>query len=58
MTPDKKDPLASLFTNDAKAVNRQQLTILVAPFLSIDQNSREFGVLPAFSNIDGNLTKI
>jgi len=58
MTPDKKDPLASLFTNDAKAVNRQQLTILVAPFLSIDQNSREFGVLPAFSNIDGNVAKI
>lgn len=55
---DKRDPLASLFTNDAKAVDRQQLATLVVPFLSIDQNSREFGVLPTFSSIDSNSAKI
>lgn len=54
----EKDPLASLFTDDAKAVDRQQLASLVAPFLSIDKNSREFGILPAFTNLDGNAVRI
>lgn len=52
------DPLASLFTSDAKATDRKQLAALVAPFLSIDQDSKEFTFLPAFSEIDGNITKI
>lgn len=54
----QKDPLASLFTSDAQATNRQQLASLVGPFISIDQNSREFIFLPAFSEIQGNMTKI
>lgn len=58
MTSDKKDPLASLFINNARAVDRQQLKALVTPFLSIDQNSREFATLPAFWKIDGNTAKI
>lgn len=58
MIPDKKDPLTFLFTNDAKAVDRQHLATLVAPFLSIDQNSREFGVLPKFLSINGNMSKV
>lgn len=52
------DPLAVLFINDAKAVDREQLATLVAPFVSIDQNSNEFGVLPAFSEIEGNTAKL
>lgn len=55
---DKKDPLESLFTSDAKATERHQLASLVKPFLSIDQNSREFNFLPAFSKINGNMAKV
>jgi len=55
---DKKDPLKSLFTSDTEATKRYQLASLVRSFLSIDQNSREFNFLPAFSEIDGNMAKI
>lgn len=58
MSTQKKDPLASLFTDDAKAVDRQQLATLVAPFVSIDKESREFGFFPAFSDLGGNIAKI
>ena len=56
--PNPKDPLASLFTSDAKVINREQLTLLVSPFLSIDEELREFSFLPAFSEIKGNIAKI
>lgn len=58
MSTDKNDPLASLFTNDAKAVDRQQLAALVAPYISIDKESKEFGFLPAFSELAGNIPKV
>ncbi len=58
MTTEKKDPLASLFTNDAKVVDRQQLATLVGHFFSFDQDSKEFNVLPTFSRIEGNMAKI
>jgi len=58
MTKDQKDPLETLFTSDAKAVDRQQLVALVAPYISIDRTSREFGFLPSFAEINGNVAKI
>lgn len=54
----EKDPLATLFKNDARLVDREQLASLVRPFLSIDQETREFSFLPAFSHIKGNTSKI
>lgn len=36
------DPLASLFTNDVRATDRQKLAELLRPFVVIDQNSKEF----------------
>ena len=53
-----KDPLASLFVDDAKAVDRQLLATLVAPYMSIDKSTGEFAFLPAFSEINGNTAKI
>jgi hypothetical protein len=58
MTTEKNDPLASLFISDAKAVDRQQLAALVAPYVSIDKESKEFGFLPAFSELRGNVPKV
>ncbi|MCR4314047.1 MAG: hypothetical protein NUV84_02255 [Candidatus Uhrbacteria bacterium] len=58
MSTEKNDPLASLFTNDAKAVDRKQLAELVAPYVSIDKDSKEFGFFPAFSALSGNILKI
>ena len=59
MNPDKKtDPLAALISSDAKAVDRAQLAELLGPFMVIDQNSKDFGFLPALREVDGNGTKI
>lgn len=38
----KNDPLASLFTNDARATDRQKLVELLQPFVVIDESSKEF----------------
>lgn len=54
----QNDPLSSLFTSDAKSIDREQLALLVKPFLSIDQESKGFSFLPAFYEIDGNSSKI
>lgn len=58
MTTEKNDPLASLFTSDAKSVDRKQLAELVGPYISIDMESKEFVFLPAISELDGNVLKI
>lgn len=58
MMKDKNDPLAVLFTDDAKAVDRQQLATVVAPFITLDKESKEFGFLPAFSGLESNALKI
>jgi len=53
-----KDPLASLFTDDAKATNREQLASLVVPFIKLVKDSKEFEFLPAFSKLKDNPSKI
>lgn len=58
MSTEKNDPLESLFTSDAKAVDRKQLAELVAPYVSIGKDSKEFGFLPAFSQLGGNIPKV
>ena len=54
----QNDPLTSLFINDAKSVDREQLASLDKPFLSFDQETKEFIFLPAFREIKGNMEKI
>jgi hypothetical protein len=58
MTSDKNDPLASLFTDDAQAINREQLALLLSPFLSIDRESNELVFKADFNKIKGNDSKI
>lgn len=58
MNIEKNDPLTALLTSDAKDVDRKQLAELVGPYISIDKKSKEFGFLPALSELDGNVPKI
>ena len=52
------DPLASLISSDAKATDRKKLAELVAPYMVIDQDSRDFSFHSALHDVDGNDTKI
>ncbi|MDE2230338.1 MAG: hypothetical protein KGL11_15025 [Alphaproteobacteria bacterium] len=54
----KDDPLASLISSDARATDRRKLAELLAPYIVIDQDSREFGFLPALHEIGGNENKL
>jgi hypothetical protein len=50
------NPLDVLLTDDA-ATNREQLAVLVGPFVKIVKASKEFEFLPAFSKLD-NTSKV
>lgn len=54
----QKDPLASLFTSDAKAIDRQKLAELLKPFVIIDESSKEFSFHDAFNALRSNTQKI
>ncbi len=54
----QKDPLASLFINDAKAIDRQKLAELLKPFVIIDEGSKEFGFHDAFNTLKNNMHKM
>ena len=54
----QKDPLASLFTSDARATDRQKLAELLKPFVIIDESSKEFSFSDAFSVLKNNTQKI
>jgi len=56
-TRDKKDPLASLI-GSGKENERQKLAELLAPFVIIDQDSKEFYFKDAFTELDNNAIKI
>ena|SRR5713226_5303840 len=58
MTTKKDDPLAALISSDAKATDRKKLAELLAPYMVIDQDSKEFGFHPQFHDITGNDRKI
>ena len=53
-----KDPLTALVSSDAKATDRRKLAELLAPFIVIDDDSKEFGFLPEFDAVSGNEMKI
>jgi len=52
------DPLALLFTNDAKATDRQKLAELLKPFVIIDENSKELSFHDAFNALENNAQKV
>jgi len=52
------DPLSSLISSDTKSVDRQKLAELLQRFVSIDQDTKEFGFLDAFTEIENNIGKI
>ena len=52
------DPLASLFTNDAKATDRQKLAELLRPFVVIDESSKEFSFHDKFNTLKKNPQKL
>jgi len=54
----QNDPLASLFTNDARATDRQKLVELLQPFVVIDESSKEFSFHDKFSVLKKNAQKI
>lgn len=53
-----KDPLSALVSSDAKSTDRKKLAELLAPYMVIDQDSKDFGFTPAFDDINGNELKI
>ena len=56
-TRNDKDPLASLIGN-GKDNERQKLAELLAPFVIIDADSKEFYFKDVFAQIDNNALKI
>lgn len=56
-TRDEKDPLSSLI-GSGKENERQKLAELLAPFVIIDEDSKEFYFKDAFTQIDNNSLKI
>ena len=56
-TRDDKDPLASLI-GSGKENERQKLAELLAPFVIIDEGSKEFYFKDAFTKVDNNAIKI
>jgi|GEM_PF-4158235 len=55
---ENNDPLSVLVSSDAKSVDRQKLAELLAPYLVIDSNSKEFGFTSKFDELPGNESKI
>ena len=54
----QNDPLASLFTNDARATDRQKLAELLQPFVVIDKSSKEFSFHDKFNSLKKNPQKL
>lgn len=52
------DPLRSLVSGDTKAIDRQALANLLAPYVRIDQTTMGFGFLPAFAKLSSNDEKV
>lgn len=46
------DPLKALVSSDATATDHKQLAELVTPYAVIDEKTKEFSFLPAFTELD------
>ncbi len=55
---EKNDPLTSLFSDNAKAVDRQRVADFMRPYISIDPATKEVGFLPSVYSLKTNTDKL
>jgi len=53
-----KDPLADLFSDDIKAIDRGTVAAALKPYIILDRTTNAIAVLPAFEKVGGNIEKI
>ncbi len=58
MNQKTKDPLAELFVDDIKSINRQIVATFLKPYVVFDRTSKQIGFLPAFEKIGSNIEKV
>lgn len=58
MKSNEKDPLAELFTDDVKSMDRQAVANFLKPYVVLDRTSNQIGFLPAFEKVGGNIEKL
>ncbi len=58
MNQNTKDPLADLFSDDVKAIDRGTVATALKPYIILDRTTNAIAVLPAFEKVNGNAEKI
>lgn len=58
MNQNTKDPLADLFSDDVKAIDRGTVATSLKPYIVLDRTTNAIAVLPAFAKVNGNAEKI
>lgn len=58
MNQNIKDPLADLFSDDVKVIDRETIAVALKPYIILDRNTNAIAVLPAFEKVNGNAEKI
>jgi hypothetical protein len=58
MNQNTKDPLADLFSDDVKSIDRGTIAAALKPYIILDRNTGAIAVLPAFEKVNGNAEKI
>lgn len=58
MNQNTKDPLADLFSDDVKAIDRGTVAAALKSYIILDRTTNAIAVLPAFEKVNGNAEKI
>lgn len=58
MNKNIKDPLADLFSDDVKSIDRGTVAVALKPYIILDRSTNAIAVLPAFEKVEGNIEKI
>src|SRR3989344_4602889 len=58
MNQKPKDPLAELFADDIKLIDRQIVATFLKPYVVFDRASKQIGFLPAFEKDGNNIEKV
>ncbi len=58
MNQKSKDPLADLFADDIKSIDRQIVATFLKPYVVFDRASKQIGFLPAFEKVGNNINKV
>jgi hypothetical protein len=58
MNPNTEDPLADLFSDDVKAIDRGTVALALKPYIILDRTTNAIAVLPGFEKVSGNAEKI